>query len=102
MEEKLKNLFYQGLGVVAITRDKVEKAVAEMVEKGKMSREEGKKLFDEITAETHKAGAEFKENSKETIREWIEKTGVPSRDEFDALKSRVEALEKEKASSTEA
>ena len=97
MEDTLKNLFYQGLGVVAITRDKVEKAVAEMVDKGKMTREEGKKLFDEITSETHKAGQEFKESGKETIREWIKKSGLPTREEFDALKARIEALEQEKA-----
>lgn len=102
MEDTLKNLLYQGLGVVAITREKVDKALAEMVERGKITREEGKKLFDEITEETHKAGEEFKANSKENIREWIEKSGIPSRSEFEALKARVEALEKEKAAASEA
>jgi polyhydroxyalkanoate synthesis regulator phasin len=102
MEDTLKNLLYQGLGVVAITREKVDKAVAELVEKGKVTREEGKKLFEEITTETHKAGMEFKENSKETIREWLEKSGIPSREEFEALKARVEVLEKEKAAEAQA
>jgi polyhydroxyalkanoate synthesis regulator phasin len=45
---------------------------------------------------------EFKENSKETIREWLEKSGIPSREEFEALKARVEALEKEKAAEAQA
>jgi polyhydroxyalkanoate synthesis regulator phasin len=102
MEEKLKNLFYQGLGVVAITRDKVEKALNELVDKGKLTSEEGKKLFEELSADAQKAGQEFKENSKETIREWIEKSGIPSREEFDALKARVEALEKEKSENEQA
>jgi polyhydroxyalkanoate synthesis regulator phasin len=97
MEDTLKNLFYQGLGVIALTRDKVEKTLNELVDKGKLTREEGKKLFEEFSADAHKAGMEFKENSKETIREWIEKSGIPSREEFDALKARVEALEKEKS-----
>ena len=37
MEETLKNLMYQGLGVIAITKEKMEKAISEMVEKGKMT-----------------------------------------------------------------
>lgn len=94
MEEKIKNLIYQGLGVIAITKDKIEKAVEDLIEKGKITREEGKKLYDEISTEASKAGQEFKDKSKEVVREWIEKSGVPSREEFEALKARVEALEK--------
>lgn len=99
MEETLKNLMYQGLGVIAITKEKMEKSIADLVEKGKMTREEGKKLYEEISAETSKAGKEFKENTKESIREWIEKSGIPSREEFEALRARVEKLENERSSS---
>ena len=102
MEDTLKNIFYQGLGIVAIAKEKVEKAVAEMVERGKITREEGKKFYEDITSETHKAGSEFKDNMKENFREFLEKSGIPSRAEFDALKMRVEALEAHKASPTEA
>ena len=102
MEETLKNLMYQGLGVIAITKDKMEKAISEMVEKGRMTREEGKKFYDELSEETTKAGKEFRENAKDTIRDWIEKSGIPSREEFEALKARVEALEADKAPKAEA
>lgn len=98
MEDTLKNILYQGLGVIAITRDKIENAVAELVEKGKLTREEGKKFAEEISSETRKAGEELKENSKETIREWIEKSGIPSREEFEALKARVDAIENKSSS----
>jgi len=96
MEEKLKNLFYQGLGVISITKDKIEKAIDDLVEKGKLTREEGKKFYDEVSADALKAGHEFRDKSREQIREWIEKSGVPSREEYEALKARVEALEKER------
>jgi polyhydroxyalkanoate synthesis regulator phasin len=33
MEDTLKNLFYQGMGVIAITKDKIEKAIDDLVEK---------------------------------------------------------------------
>lgn len=94
MEEQLKNLFYHGLGVVAITKEKVEKAVEELVSKGKMTREEGQKFYDELKSESGKAGHEFKDNLKESFRAFLENSGLPSREEFEALKKRVEALEK--------
>lgn len=94
MEEQLKNLFYHGLGMVAITKEKVEKAVEELVNKGKMTREEGQKFYEELKAESGKAGHEFKDNLKESFRTFLENSGLPSREEFEALKKRVEALEK--------
>lgn len=102
MEDTLKNIFYQGLGAIAQTRDKMEKTLNELVDKGKLTREEGKKLFEEFSADAQKAKQEFKESSKETIREWIEKSGIPSREEFDALKARIEVLEKEKSANNQA
>ncbi|MBX7203308.1 MAG: hypothetical protein K1X77_09570 [Bacteroidia bacterium] len=98
MEDKLKTLFYQGLGVIAITKDKVEKAIDDLVEKGKLTRDEGKKFYDEISEDTLKAGHELKEKTKDQLREWIEKSGIPSKEEFESLKARVEALEKERTS----
>jgi len=99
MEQTFKNILYQGLGMVSIAKDKIEKAVAELVERGKITGEEGKKFYDNLTDETQKAGAELKDNIKDIVREWIEKSGIPSREEFEALKARVAALEKEKAES---
>jgi polyhydroxyalkanoate synthesis regulator phasin len=93
MEDTLKNIMYQGLGMISITKDKIEKAVNELVDKGKLSREEGRKFAEEIGAETKKAGEEFKSNMRESVREWIEKSGIPSREEFEALKARVNELE---------
>jgi polyhydroxyalkanoate synthesis regulator phasin len=93
MEEQLKNLLYHGLGVVAITKEKVERAVEELVNKGKMTKEEGQKFYEELKAESGKAGHEFKDNLKESFRSFLENSGIPSREEFEALKKRVEALE---------
>jgi polyhydroxyalkanoate synthesis regulator phasin len=36
---------------------------------------------------------------KESFRDLLEKSGIPSRQEFEALKARVEALEQQKAES---
>jgi polyhydroxyalkanoate synthesis regulator phasin len=93
MEEVLKNIIYQGLGVIAITRNKVEKAVSDLVDKGKMTREEGRKLVDELSEDSLKAGKEIEEKLKNGMREFLEKSGIPSREEFESLKKRVVALE---------
>lgn len=96
MEETLKNIMYQGIGAFSLARQKMEKALAELVDKGQMTRDEGKKIYDEFSEEALKAGKDFKENMKESFRDLLEKSGIPSREEFEALKARVEALERQK------
>lgn len=93
MEDLLKKLFYQGLGVVSITRDKAEKLIAELVEKGKMTEEEGRKFYEELAGEGKKTADDLGHGIKDFVREQIEKSGIPSREEFDALKAKVAELE---------
>jgi polyhydroxyalkanoate synthesis regulator phasin len=93
MNQTLKSVLYQSLGVIAISKDKIEKAIDEFVAQGKLTREEGRKFAGEIQEEAMKTSEKFKQTGKETVREWLEESGIPTRAEFDALKSRLEALE---------
>jgi len=93
IEETLKNALFTGLGVAVLTKEKIEQSISNMIERGAVTREEGKKLYDELSSETTKAGKEFSENVKEQLREWLEKTGIPTKDEFQSLKNKVAELE---------
>ncbi|MFN4123289.1 MAG: phasin family protein [Flavobacteriales bacterium] len=93
MEDILKKLIYQGLGVVSVTRDRAEKLIAELVEKGKMTEDEGRKFYEELASEGKKTADDLGQGVRDFIREQIEKAGIPSRDEFEALKLRVVELE---------
>jgi len=42
----LKDLFYIGLGGALLAKEKVEKELNELVEKGKLNKEEAQKLID--------------------------------------------------------
>jgi polyhydroxyalkanoate synthesis regulator phasin len=93
MEDILKKLIYQGLGVLSVTRDRAEKLIADLVEKGKMTEEEGRKFYEELASEGKKTADDLGHGVKDFIREQIEKSGIPSREEFEALTLRVAELE---------
>lgn len=94
MEETIKSILYQSLGVIAITKEKIEKAVDDIVAQGKLTKEEGIKFAAEIQSEARKTGDHFKQVGKDNFKDFIEKSGIPTRAEFDALNARLEALEK--------
>ena len=48
MIELFKKTFYTGLGVLALTKEKIEELGDELVEKGKLSESDVKKFVDDL------------------------------------------------------
>lgn len=80
----LKNIVYAGVGLAANTSDKVKETIDELVEKGKISDTEGRKIVDDFFKNTSEKREEFEAKIKEL------KEGVTSR--FDFLKKEGEEL----------
>ncbi|SHG60688.1 Polyhydroxyalkanoate synthesis regulator phasin [Thermosyntropha lipolytica DSM 11003] len=93
MESLLKKAFYFGLGAMSITREKAEKLINELVERGEMSKEEAKQFIDEAL----KKGEEEKEALRRMIREEFfnlkNDVAVATKAELEALEARIKALE---------
>ncbi len=85
----LKDLFYIGIGGALLAKEKVEKELNELVEKGKLNKEEAQKLLDKAKAKGEEEEKEAKTKLKEAIREVLEEMDL-------ATKSDIEALHKEK------
>ena len=44
----IEKVLYLGLGVFSVTRERMEKVVNELIEKGELSREEARQVMDEL------------------------------------------------------
>jgi len=97
MIDAIKKTMLAGVGAAVITKEKAEAAFADWVKKGKISAEDAKsmasKLADEGRAEFERSSAE----TKQTVRELLDKAGVGQKDRIDALEKRLLALEVEVA-----
>jgi polyhydroxyalkanoate synthesis regulator phasin len=85
----LKDLIYIGLGGALLAKEKVEKELDEMVEKGKLNKEEAQKLIDKAKAKGEEEEKAFKAKLKEAVREVLDEMNL-------ATKADIEALKKEK------
>lgn len=102
MEDLFKKFLYTGVGLVALTAERLQHAVEEMVDDGKLSKEEGKKVFGGLLEKTETTREEFEERFKAFTTKVIESLNIPTRDEMEALEERVVVLEAklEKATAT--
>lgn len=93
MEDLFKKFLYTGVGLVALTAERLQQAIEEMVDDGKLSKEEGKKVFGGLLEKTETKREEFEERFKAFTTKVIEGLNIPTRDEMEALQERVAVLE---------
>lgn len=90
----LRKIGLFGIGVIAITQEKLEEFVQEMVKKGEMSREEGKLFVFEVLLEKDMQLKEIEEKISNKVRDTIENSGIATKKDTQALENRLEELEK--------
>ena len=95
MDNLIKKLTYAGLGFVSLGRQKAQEMANEIAEKTNLSEEEGKKLVDDLSEESEKLREDLNETVKEQVDKTLKKLEIPTREEVDDLKRRINRLEKE-------
>jgi polyhydroxyalkanoate synthesis regulator phasin len=94
MQEFIKKMMMFGVGVAAMTREKTEELVKELVKKGEMSEKEGKQLVNDLVEKSKKVTRDLETKTEEMITATLKRLNIPTRKELDELRERIEKLEK--------
>ena len=91
MKEFAEKGFYVGLGLAALTKDKIEEIARDVATRAKMSEEQGRQLAESLQTEGRKA----REHLGTTVDELVQKTlkHMPWSQKMADLERRVAALE---------
>lgn len=93
MKETLKNILYTGIGIAFLTKDKIEELKADLVEKGRISQEEGRQFVDDLLRRSEKARDQLDLWINKRVEERIEQFNLATRDELADLRRKVEELQ---------
>jgi polyhydroxyalkanoate synthesis regulator phasin len=88
----MKKAIYFGLGAISLSREKAEKMIQEMVEKGEMSKDEAHKFVDDAIKRGEEEKNELRQIIREEIRE-LKEIFAGSQSEIDDIKSKLKDLE---------
>lgn len=95
--DELKKVLLAGIGSIAYTYEKSAKVVEELVDKGRISVDEGKELSQELKRTFKDKSEEFNEKvmplTKENLKNILYEEDFVSRDEFNDLREQVTKLE---------
>lgn len=92
MKELLQNIMYAGIGAATLTREKLEELQDELIEKGKMSRDEGKQFVDELRSKSEKAKEQLDQWITRRVEDQVKQLNLASRDEIAELHRKVDEL----------
>ena len=94
MLDFVKRTIWIGAGLAAMTAEKIEETVKEIVNRGHMSEKEGKELVDDLIEKSKKVKKDMSERVENAVQETLQRLKIPSRKEVEELKARIEHLEK--------
>ena len=90
----IKKTMLVGAGLAAMTREKIEGTIDELVKKGELSEKEGKELVDELVEKSRKYKKDLEGKVEKIVTDTVKKLNIPTRDELTALKKKIEQMEK--------
>lgn len=93
MFELIKKIMLTGVGLAAVTKDKVEELGRELIEKSEMSEKEGKELIDELLKKSEQAREDLETSIEDVVRKVLGKMDLATRGDIDVLAERIKSLE---------
>jgi polyhydroxyalkanoate synthesis regulator phasin len=90
----IKKSMLTGIGLALIAKDEVEDLAKELVNKGKMSENEGTKFLEELQKRYDETQKRLEEKVQKAVRDFMKKADVVTRDELKGLKREIRDLKK--------
>ena len=95
MRDSVRKLGLIGVGLWAMTEEKIDEMVTDLVDKGTISKEEGKKVIQDVLEESKKQKVDLERKISDKIQEAISKKDTFTRRDMHELQSRIKILEDE-------
>ena len=93
MLESIHKMFLAGVGLAAMTKDKIDEHVKELVEKGKVSETEGREIADEMLKKSRQAKDDLEKQVEKQVQQTLQSMQIASKEDVERLEARIEKLE---------
>jgi len=90
----IKKSMLTGIGLALIAKDEVEDLAKELVNKGKMSENEGTKFLEDLQKRYDETQKMLEEKVQRAVKDFMKKADVVTADELKGLKKEIRDLKK--------
>ncbi|WP_022849963.1 phasin family protein [Limisalsivibrio acetivorans] len=89
-DNELKDFFYVGLGAALMAKEKLDKEIETFMHRGKAAQDAKDKMSEEAKKKAKEFESEFDSKLKEKVQEILKELDIPTREEFEELRKKVE------------
>lgn len=93
MEKIIRKTLYTAVGIVASTTERLQNVIDDLVSKGKLSEEEGKKVVEDVVKNTENNRDAYEGRFRNIIDSVLSKLNLPQGDAYEKLEKRLKSLE---------
>jgi polyhydroxyalkanoate synthesis regulator phasin len=93
LKDLIERTFLAGMGAAALTKDRVQELVEELVNKGQMNAEEGREVVDRLVARSREEARLMLKKADSSLQSAYRELGLGSKEELGDLNLRIEQLE---------
>lgn len=93
MFDVIRKLLLSGLGVLAFTREQFESLIRELVSKGELKEEEGRKLLEEFVRRMEVRKEEMYEKIRQEVTKFMDIIDLARKSELEELRKKLKSLE---------
>ncbi|RKZ25212.1 hypothetical protein DRQ20_05625 [bacterium] len=92
VKEFVEKSMLLAVDAIALTGERVRELIDEHVKKGRITPEEGERIFETITRRMEESRKVLREEIRSVIKEVIEEMEIPSREEVREIKEKIDSL----------
>jgi len=82
------------IGAVALAQEEAEAFIKKLIERGEIAEKDGHKMMDDLKEKRQKKTKEAEDELDGRVTKILERTGVPTKADIDALSEKITALTK--------
>lgn len=88
MFDIIRNILLAGLGA----QEKIKESINELVKRGELSESQGARIIKEWAQLADRSASQLKDDIADVVTKTLEKMNIPTKEEFENLKKKVESL----------
>ena len=94
MEDTFKKLLHTGIGAVSLAKAKIDEVVDDLMDKGRLSREEGEKILNDFKKDSATSKAAMQKEMSQWMEKALNRMEIARKKEVEDLRQQIEELQK--------
>lgn len=82
------------IGAVALAQEEAEAFIKKLIDRGEIAEKDGRKMMDDLKEKRQKKTKEAEDELDSRVSQILDRTGVPTKADIDALSDKITALTK--------